>query len=134
VAKNIGAKLAVGDYVLFCDIDHVIFADFNVLFDTVKGMNGDTAIKFQRQGNTVHPGIFLVDKDYFLSQGGWPEDFSGNYGHDNTYIKRYFKITQIAPLSSGWAHTAIKSSTHNLMRDPAVNKEKLNIKEVIEVE
>jgi glycosyltransferase involved in cell wall biosynthesis len=94
-ARNLGLKLAEGEWVLATDIDHILDAD---------GVR--ELLSMQRDPRTVyffgrlredgsprnsHPNSFLVEKRAFWEIGGYDEDFCGHYGKGDLFLRTQFE-------------------------------------------
>jgi hypothetical protein len=93
-ARNLGASLARGDWLLFTDQDHFLMAEQAVELMALR-KDPHLAYTFDRwrrheDGKLVpvnrHRGTILIHRDLFNEIGGWDEDFSGHYGHDDSWF------------------------------------------------
>jgi hypothetical protein len=102
-AKNLGLKLAEGDWVIASDIDHLFPADG---LRQVLGMIKDpTSLYYfgrRREDGSAkppHPNTFLIHRKLFWTAGGYDEDFCGHYGKDDILlrlqIERFGRIVQM---------------------------------------
>jgi len=123
-ARNLGAKQATGDVLIFTDFDHIFDTfDFSVIQEAFeKGTNGKTYM-FPRvkNGETIssHPCSFAILKKDFT---GFDERFCGSYGYDDTEFLRRHQPIGILPVTT---KVVLHESTHELKRDTTENKKKL---------
>ena len=94
-ARNLGIKLAEGDWVIASDIDHILAADG---IDRLLSMNRDprTVYFFGRtkedgSPRNSHPNSFLVHRQTFWEVGGYDEDFCGYYGKGDILLRMQFE-------------------------------------------
>lgn len=128
-AKNYGASLASGDKLLISDIDHIMYGDFAFL-DSMPLENA--YVRFARKKKVdgsyqdihSHKGTFLIRKKDFIR---YDEDFSGNYGHDDTELfYRLDKIYRNYMIHDRHIGTyVIHMPTAGLIRDKRINAKKL---------
>jgi predicted glycosyltransferase involved in capsule biosynthesis len=103
-AKNLGMTQCITDWAFLCDLDHVLTND-----------NLEKLLKIERNNNCYYTfdrydidkkcslvkaqNIFLINKDVFWSVGGYDEDFSGNYGYEDNWLKYNLvkKVKEITP-------------------------------------
>lgn len=124
-ARNYAASIARGEYLLFTDIDHVMYGDFMKLENAFidghyfmfprKNKINDTYVTIG-----IHKNTFFIRKEDFI---GYDEAFCGNYGHDDTEF--FFRLKQrIRPLLSEDTLTAFVNEVHGveLSRDTTINK------------
>ncbi len=96
-ARNLGLKLAEGDWVMASDIDHLLPAEG---LHQVLSLNKDagTIYFFERvaEGGLAknpHPNSFLISRRTFWEVGGYDEDFCGHYGYDDNFLRQRFERT-----------------------------------------
>jgi hypothetical protein len=96
-ARNLGLKLAEGDWVIASDIDHIFPAEG---LRQVLSLNKDpgTVYFFERTvegglARNPHPNSFLTSRKTFWEVGGYDEDFCGHYGYDDTFLGLRFERT-----------------------------------------
>jgi glycosyltransferase involved in cell wall biosynthesis len=96
-ARNLGLKLAEGDWVIASDIDHILPAEG---LRQVLSLNKDrgTVYFFERTvegglAKNPHPNSFLISRQTFWEVGGYDEDFCGHYGYDDTFVRLRFERT-----------------------------------------
>ncbi len=94
-ARNLGMKLAEGEWIIATDIDHILDADG---IGQLLSMNKDprTIYFFSRMREdgsprNSHPNSFLVDKRTFWEIGGYDEDFCGRYGKGDILLRMQFE-------------------------------------------
>jgi len=68
-----------------------------------------------------HPNTFLLTKEYFNQIGGYNEEFCGNYGHDDTEIRRRMDIYRL-PIATYHYH---EKDLVFRNRDSKINENKL---------
>jgi hypothetical protein len=124
-ARNYGASLAKGDHLLFTDIDHILYGDFNLLENS---HSAGFYFIFPRKGKTndeystiaSHKNTFCIKKEYFP---GYDEEFCGNYGHDDTeFIYRLNKTYRPVLSENTLTAFAIGLKSVDLPRDTTINK------------
>lgn len=93
-ARNLGMKLAEGDWAIASDIDHVLPAEGLAL---VLGMEKDPGSVYyfarRREDGTPrhpHPNSFLIERRAFWAAGGYDEDFCGHYGKGDLFLRLLF--------------------------------------------
>jgi len=90
-ARNLGALLARGEFLLLYDIDHFLSESaLRVLLANAPSLSRTTNYKFSRtlKGETINSPVncFLCSRDGFWQAGGYDEDFAGHYGHEDSYF------------------------------------------------
>lgn len=136
-ARNIGVHEARCEKILLMDIDHIIdpsSAD-TLLSDAEKLKPGQIGSfrrmkKSERVWMEVDPHInsFMIHKADFLAVGGYEEQFSGNYGHEDKFFKvccRRNGIDESIVLDTVFFVRGAR--TPHLDRDKSVNTEILNL-------
>lgn len=123
-ARNLGAKHATGDILIFTDFDHIFDTfDFTVIKDNFENNANAKTYMFPRVKNGEligsHPCSFAILKENFK---GFDESFCGHYGYDDTEFLRRHQPTGILPIST---KVVLHKSTHNLKRDTKENQKKL---------
>lgn len=93
-ARNLGAHVASGKWLLFLDIDHTISAQaLGQLIAHLPLLQNETAYRFARQlvsGKklSVAPNIWLMRRVDFWRMGGYDERLCGSYGTDRDFVRR----------------------------------------------
>lgn len=134
-ARNIGVHEALCGKILLMDIDHIVDPSLvDVLLDDAEGLSPGEIGSFPRMKRAnggwkqVDPHInsFMLHKSDFLAMGGYEEQFSGNYGHEDKFFK-------VCSRRHGLVSTMLKtvlfvrgSATPELDRDKSVNTVILN--------
>lgn len=90
-ARNLGALLAQGRWLLLHDIDHFLGGEAMALLVANRGaLATKTLYNFQRveNGELINPPVncFLCSRDGFWTAGGYDEDFAGHYGHEDSFF------------------------------------------------
>lgn len=93
-ARNLGAHLARGEWLLFCDIDHRFEPE--TIAELLEKPKQETMTYYFARKQIVpneeprntgpHFGTVLISADRFAKLGGWDEDFSGHYGYDDRFF------------------------------------------------
>jgi len=107
-ARNLGAHVANGKWLLLTDMDHVLAVDsaasllkrirLGQLDETTTYMldriEADTGLPtIGRDGQPKpHPNSFVLTKEHFWRIGGYDEDFCGVYGTDGLFRQRAFTL------------------------------------------
>lgn len=105
-ARNLGAHVAHGPWLLLTDMDHVLTADAaKALFKRMGRLDPGAAYFLHRiDADTMtptlgsdgqpkpHPNSFVMTRDLYWRVGGYDEDFCGIYGTDGLFKKRLFDI------------------------------------------
>jgi glycosyltransferase involved in cell wall biosynthesis len=109
-ARNIGAHVANGEWLMLMDIDHTISADNlkNVLGELTFGKSQPVAYKFFRKlksGKKINPSpnCWLMQKNSYWSRvGGYDERLCGVYGTDRDFIQRVNRTLSVGFLMNAW--------------------------------
>jgi predicted glycosyltransferase involved in capsule biosynthesis len=129
-ARNLGFHVSSTDWVLGADIDHVVTSDAAEKILSLDLSNPDVAYTFKRvsekDGYVGCPAIIniLMNKMRFFEMGGYDEDFSGNYGREETFFwhclqRHSIKIVQCDHIHLNW-HPRY-AATKGLKRDKTIN-------------
>jgi|GEM_PF-6856296 len=128
-ARNYAVELARGDKILFTDIDHLVYGNFNHL-DSLDLKN--CYLKFERlafDSREFHPmkhhtNSFIMNKHEFIR---YDEDFGGNYGYEDTeFFHRLDQTHSLLFVPKNVLFTSVmKFPRVKLNRDKTLNKEKL---------
>lgn len=99
-AKNLGVQKANNQWVFLSELDHLLDEQFiRGLFDLQarsQHLKQPTYYMFDRKGkDKPHPATYLFDTRDFWAENGLDEDFSGHYGHDDTYLVACFKLSGV---------------------------------------
>lgn len=98
--KNLGMKYAKNDWLLLTNVDHVLTLK---AIEKIDGLRGQRGMIYRlkrsnpdpnasvRYSDRSHIGTFLIHRQDLLSVGGYDEDFSGHYGHDDTWLTHCLK-------------------------------------------
>lgn len=97
--RNLIAKVAYSDYVLFCDID-CQFSPQDIAYlrtiqfqkESLYNFHSYTCStgQYKKEG---HINVFLVNTETFWEAGGYDESFTGYHYGDREFIKRLKKVT-----------------------------------------
>ena len=95
-AKNLGVKIAEGEYVFITDIDHIITRD---ALEAVRNFDGDKMVFPRQWGVITEEGIVTQDKDVLMDYGmreiDWIRKGVNHYIHTNTYAMKRSVYIQI---------------------------------------
>jgi hypothetical protein len=129
-ARNIGVREALCEKILLMDIDHIIEpSDVDVLLTDAESLPQGAIGSFRRMKKTdgawreVEPHInsFMIHKADFLAVGGYEEQFSGNYGHEDKFFKICCKRNGLTRVMLSTVLFVRGSSTPDLDRDKSAN-------------
>ncbi len=127
-ARNLGALLAQGRFLLFHDVDHFLpQGALARLLHNADALRGDTLYRFARieAGAPIdsHINSFLCSRDGFLRSGGYDEDFAGHYGHEDSFFLNGWAacIGPMVMLNNVWLDAQPRYSTPGLSRDTGRN-------------
>lgn len=143
-ARNLGAHVADGEWLLLTDMDHVLEADDAARLELLvrKGqLDRDTCYMLNRREADTreptlapngapkpHPNSFLLTRELFWQIGGYDERATGIYGTDKLFRERAFTIgergyLEDVCLTRFWRDLVPDASTTTLPRkegrDPA---------------
>ena len=130
-AKNLGAIQAKGDWLFFYDADQFLDAQgLKKLVEQLKILPSNTLYRFDRYKLTdhsmlpVHQNCQVVSKQDYINMGGYDEDFSGAYGHDDSYFERIwtFRKGKITVLDEPFILDDGELATQSLSRDTRKNR------------
>lgn len=97
--KNLGAAIATYDWLLFTNADHVLPtpAIFSLAEFVRDRAHPNRVYRFDRRNSQAaadstynakrHIGTLLIHRETFDIIGGYEEDFSGEYGYDDTFMR-----------------------------------------------
>lgn len=106
-ARNLGAHVAAGPWLLLTDMDHVLTAaNADALLMRLHRLDDETAYFLHRieadtgkptmtqDGATPkpHPNSFVMTRALYWQAGGYDEDYCGIYGTDGLFKDRLFRI------------------------------------------
>ena len=129
-ARNLGALNASGEWILFHDIDHFISSqNTSDILSQLDSLNPMRMYRFSRAylnsdaAIASHMNTFLIQKELFVSLGGYDSDFSGNYAFDDTFFDDVFRLAngKVSMLTSIVVRVDETLITKNLSRDLSVN-------------
>lgn len=105
-ARNLGAKVATGEWLLITDIDHMVPEE--TARAVVQNSKPDRVYRFARLDypaltptigkhgeHKPHPNTWCMEKSMYWKIGGHDEFFSGHYGFDGIYRTRVAEHAQI---------------------------------------
>lgn len=130
-AKNLGAFLSSSPWLLFLDADQFIDKEKILqLMYQLPHLEMNSIYRFNRycsQTNNqlnIHQNCQLISRDAFLNFGGYDEDFTKNYGHEDAYFERLwkFKGNKITILDKPHLVDRSYLETKGLIRDGRVNE------------
>jgi len=129
-ARNLGFHVAITDWVLCADIDHVVTAQAMERILALDLSDSNTAYTFGRRRRDGYTGCdaiinILMNRRRYFEMGGYDEDFCGHYGKEETFfhhcLKRQgVKIVKCADIVLDW-HPNL-GRTEILNRDVTYNK------------
>jgi len=113
--RNLIAKLASTDHILFLDIDCLISPDSVGYLKTVK-FKHDKLYRFAMMNSSnkkyyKYPGhlnVFLVHKDKYWEAGGYDESFTGYHKGDREFHKRLELVTKASKLTNSLGITVVR--------------------------
>jgi glycosyltransferase involved in cell wall biosynthesis len=88
VARNKGAEIAKGEFLLFSDVDVIFSSDLieklvipdnDVIYGRIRKQNGEFVYRITY--------LALIKKDFFIKIGGFDERFAGYYGYDDVFLE-----------------------------------------------
>jgi hypothetical protein len=90
-SRNLGMKLAEGDWVIASDIDHLLSAeDLERLLSMEKSPDSVYYFGRRREDGTAkhpHPNSYLISRATYWEVGGYDEDFCGHYGKGDIFFR-----------------------------------------------
>lgn len=103
-ARNLGAHVATGEWLLFLDIDHVLPAEAApALQGRLRGLRHGAAFRpARRLASAAHglnpaANIWLVRREDFWRVGGYDERLCGSYGTDLEFRPRLCRHLKVLP-------------------------------------
>jgi len=135
-AANLSMLVSTTPWVLRMDIDHLVPEQtiLNILNTTTLCFNTYYTLKsiyYNRKDQpSIHPSQILYPRYLFWKAGGYDEDFSGNYGSDDIWLKHRLDKIGNHKYRDDLIIEAIfgASDEHGLNRDTTINKQLLNNK------
>ena len=129
-ARNLGFHLAKTEWVFCGDIDHVVTPEAAKQILALDLSDPNIVYKFRRISNPDgYIGCeaiinILMNRNRFFEVGGYDEDFSGNYGKEETFFRHCLerhrlKLIQCDHISLDWHPKS--GATHGLKRDKTIN-------------
>lgn len=104
-ARNLGAHVAAGEWLLFLDIDHVLpaveaIALLGLLSTLPQGCAFRPARRLVDDAYALRPGanIWLMRREDFWRVGGYDERLCGSYGTDQEFIPRLRRTLRVQSL------------------------------------
>ncbi len=94
-ARNLGVWISTGDLLSFEDVDHLPDPLYYEAALAILTAPNPVAFRAARdivdKAGTLHQlkppmGVFVCKRWAFCAAGGWDEDFSGHYGHDDSIM------------------------------------------------
>ena len=117
-ARNLGAREAKYERLLFFDIDHFLTRQIieyakvdeidRMFFQRLPGIldeNGVITPVDAKLDRNVHVNSFMIRKSLFNKVGGYDERFCGQYGHDDTDLNRRLQGLNIQQAVRGVGYT-----------------------------
>lgn len=127
-ARNLGALLARGRWLLFHDVDHFLpAASLQLLLQNRTALEAGRLYRFARieDGVAINPHInsFLCSRDAFWRAGGYDEDFAGHYGHEDACLLSAWqsRVGGLLLLNNVWLEVNPRLATTGLDRDTRRN-------------
>lgn len=130
-AKNLGALKASGEWLLFYDTDQFLDSEgLKKLVEQLPVLPARTIFRFNRfdlkdhKPLPIHQNCQVIRKKEYLDLGGYDEDFSGAYGHDDSYFERLWTFYggKISVLKEPYIFDDDRLATQNLDRDKKRNR------------
>lgn len=127
-ARNLGALLARGEFLLLYDIDHFLTESaFERLLINRPALSATVNYKFSRtqDGEPINSPVncFLCSREGFWRAGGYDEDFAGYYGHEDSYFLRDWQqhVGPLVLLTDLFFEVRTQYATAGLSRDTGRN-------------
>lgn len=135
-ARNLGADVAKGEWLLLTDMDHVLKQDAaeallkridlgkldRKAIYTLARVEADTGLPTMKDGREKpHPNSFVVTRETYWRIGGYDEEFCGTYGTDSLFKSRAYSIASHehldkVALTRYWRELVPDASTTTLPR------------------
>ena len=127
-ARNLGALLARGPWLLFHDVDHFLpVQSLQLLLQHRAALGAATLYRFARIEDGVainsHINSFLCSRSAFWRAGGYDEDFAGHYGHEDACLLSAWqsRVGGLLLLNNVWLEVNPRLGTTGLDRDTTRN-------------
>ena len=127
-ARNLGALLARGPWLLFHDVDHFLpVQSLQLLLQHRAALDAGTLYRFARMEDGVainsHINSFLCSRSAFWRAGGYDEDFAGHYGHEDACLLSAWqsRVGGLLLLNNVWLEVNPRLATTGLSRDTTRN-------------
>jgi glycosyltransferase involved in cell wall biosynthesis len=126
-SRNLGLKLAEGEWVVASDIDHLFPADgLGHVLSMPRNPGSVYYFARRREDGTAkhpHPNSFLIHRQTFWRVGGYDEDFCGHYGKGDIFLRLLFsRSCQIIQLQEPALVEMDDAATPGLIRDTRHNR------------
>lgn len=126
--RNLIAKIAPTDFILFMDIDCLISPDQVGYLKRVR-FNPEKMYRFammDSSNNKYHPwpghlNVFLVNKHKYWEAGGYDESFTGWHKGDREFHRRLHKVVRPAKLTNSLGITVVRGGRKAVL-DPSLNR------------
>ena len=113
--RNLIARIAPTDFVLFMDIDCLISPDQVAYLKRIR-LNRDKMYRFALLNTTNdkydpwpgHPNVFLVNRDKYWEAGGYDESFTGWHKGDREFHRRLEKVVLPSKLTNSLGITVVR--------------------------
>ncbi len=148
-ARNLGAHVAAGPWLLLTDMDHVLTApNADALMSRLGRLDPATAYFLNRiEADTgeptlgrdgkvkPHPNSFVMTRDLYWRAGGYDEWYCGIYGTDGKFRARLFSVAEQGflkhvALTRYWRDLVPDASTRDM---PRKEGRKVGEKEAVEI-
>jgi hypothetical protein len=94
-ARNLGLKLAEGEWAIASDIDHLFPGEgLSQILSMTKDPDSVYYFGRKREDGSAkhpHPNSFLVHRKTFWKVGAYDEDFCGHHGKDDIFLRLRFE-------------------------------------------
>lgn len=129
-ALNLGMCVANTNWVFHADIDNVVTAkSMREIIQATQGQHKRYDFLVHVKDRTpLNPSAWLLTRDVFWDVGGYDEDFAGNYGYDDSFLR--YELERAGYLPVLLKHIKIHMANVPVPdpRDVAVNKRLLHDK------
>ncbi len=130
-AKNLASHVSTGEWLFFIDADQLLKKEQLIaLINSINQLKSGTIYRLPRfcskskRKLSSHQNCQIISKKDYLAFGGYDEDFSGNYGHEDAYFERLwrFKGGGIKLLDQPQLQDHSEYETKNLNRNSRLNE------------